>query len=92
MENEKHSSFNLTSFFKEEVREDDIYLKFGHLKNFDFFFDRQKDQQTDRQTHRPRDRQTDQQTDRRTDRQTLCFIGKLYFQKDYGNAIFVLHI
>ena len=31
-------------------REDEIYLKFGHLKNLDFFLDRQTDRQTDHQT------------------------------------------
>ena len=34
-------------------REDEIYLKFGHLKNLDFFW---TDRPTDRQTDRPTDR------------------------------------
>ena len=29
--------------FPEKVKEDDIYLKYGLLKNFDFFLDRQTD-------------------------------------------------
>ena len=33
-----------------EVKEDDIYLKFGHLNNSDIFLDKQTDRQTDRQT------------------------------------------
>ena len=41
--------------FWEEVKEDDIYQKFGHLNNSDTFFfgptDRQKDRQIDRQTN-----------------------------------------
>ena len=37
----------------EEVKEDDIYLKFG------FFWDRQTHTQTDKQTDRHADRQTD---------------------------------
>ena len=53
--------------FLKEVKEDDIYQKFGHLK-FGHIFGQ-------------RDRQTDRQTERQTDRQTLWFIGKLHFQK-----------
>ena len=40
----------------EEVKEDDIYLKFGHLKIHFFWTDRQTDRPTDRQTDRPTDR------------------------------------
>ena len=54
----------------QEVKEDDIYLKFGHLKIRTIVLG-----QTDRQT----DWQTDR---RRTDRQTLWFLGKLHFQKE----------
>ena len=45
--------------FSEEEEEDDIYLKFGHLKIWTIFFgqtDWHTDQQTDRHTDRPTDR------------------------------------
>ena len=56
---------NIYRGFKEEVKEDDNFLKFGHLKNSDNFLG---------------DRPTYRQTDRLTDIQTLWFIGKLHFQ------------
>ena len=75
--------------FYEEVKEDNIYLKFGQLKDSNNFFfgqtdrktDRPTDSQTDRPKDRPTERQTDRQTDQQTDRQTLWFKGKLHFRK-----------